>query len=111
MKMSDLNGQAFTLKAQARLRQMRKALRNATRAAIWMTLAGVLAVTACGAGHQKGPQGRGGPANVINCRHLNLEKAGLKQIMDLAVEGGILKKAIAIDAFADESFATEITEK
>ncbi|MBI9077077.1 MAG: ABC transporter substrate-binding protein [Desulfatibacillum sp.] len=49
--------------------------------------------------------------NVINYRHLNLDKAGLKQIMDLAVEGGILKKAIDIDAFADGSFATEITEK
>lgn len=49
--------------------------------------------------------------DVINYRHLNIDKAGLKQIMDLAVEGGILKKPIDIDAFADTSFSTEITEK
>ena len=49
--------------------------------------------------------------NVINYRNLNLDKAGLKQIMDLAVEGGILKKGIDIKAFADESFSTEITEQ
>lgn len=48
--------------------------------------------------------------NVINYRHLNVDKAGLALIMELAVEGGILKKAIDIDAFADESFATKITE-
>lgn len=48
---------------------------------------------------------------VINYRHLNVDKAGFKQIMDLAVEGGILKKTIDIDAFADTSFSTEITEK
>ena len=49
--------------------------------------------------------------NVINYRHLNVDKAGLKQIMDLAVEGGILREPIDIDAFADESFATEITNQ
>lgn len=47
--------------------------------------------------------------NVINYRNLNIDKAGLKQIMDLAVEGGILKKLINIEKFADDSFATEIT--
>ncbi len=47
---------------------------------------------------------------VINYRNLNVDKAGLRQIMDLAVEGGILKKAIDIDAFACEDFSTEITE-
>jgi len=41
---------------------------------------------------------------VINYQHLNVDKAGLQQIMDLAVEGGILKQAINIDAFADEQF-------
>jgi len=49
--------------------------------------------------------------NVINYRHLNVDKAGLKQIMDLAVEGGILREPIDIDAFADESFATKITNQ
>ena len=49
--------------------------------------------------------------NVINYRHLNLDKPGLKQIMDLAVEGGILKAPIKIDEFADTSFATKITEE
>jgi len=44
-------------------------------------------------------------------RHLNVDKPGLKQIMDLAPEGGILKKPIDIDAFADTGFYTEITEK
>lgn len=41
---------------------------------------------------------------VINYQHLNVDKAGLKQIMDLAVEGGILKQAVDIDAFADTRF-------
>lgn len=49
--------------------------------------------------------------NVINYRHLNVDKAGLKQIMDLAVEGGILKRTIDIEAMTDESFATQITEE
>ncbi len=49
--------------------------------------------------------------NVINYYNLNVDKAGLKQIMDYAVEGGILKKAIDIDAFADSRFSTEITKK
>ncbi len=49
--------------------------------------------------------------NVINYRHLNLDTAGLKLIMDLAVEGGIIRQAIDIEEFADRSFSTEITEK
>jgi NitT/TauT family transport system substrate-binding protein len=48
---------------------------------------------------------------VINYENLNVDKAGLKQIMDYAVEGNILKKPIDIDAFADESFSTKITEQ
>jgi len=49
--------------------------------------------------------------NVINYRHLNNDKKGLKQVMDLGVEGGILRKEIDIDKFADDSFSTEITDK
>lgn len=48
--------------------------------------------------------------NVINYLNLNIDKAGLKQIMDLAVEGGILREPINIDDFTDESFSTEITK-
>lgn len=44
---------------------------------------------------------------VINYEYLNIDKAGLKQIMDFAVEGGILKKAIDIDRFADTRFNIE----
>ncbi len=49
-------------------------------------------------------------SKVINYRHLNVDKAGLKQIMDYALDGGILKKPIDIDAFADMRFSTEITD-
>lgn len=49
--------------------------------------------------------------NVINYFNLNVDKAGLKQIMDYAVESRILKKQIDIDAFADVSFSTKITEQ
>lgn len=48
---------------------------------------------------------------VINYRHLNLDRPGLRQIMDLAVEGGILKAPIKIDDFADPRFATKITDE
>ena len=41
---------------------------------------------------------------VINYQHLNVDKPGLKQIMDFAVEGGILKEKINIDDFADTRF-------
>ena len=47
--------------------------------------------------------------NVINYQNLNTEKPGMKMIMDLAVEGGILRSPIDLDAFTDESFATAIT--
>jgi NitT/TauT family transport system substrate-binding protein len=47
--------------------------------------------------------------DVINYSNLNLDVAGLRQIMDLAVEGGILEGPIDIDDFADNSFATDIT--
>jgi NitT/TauT family transport system substrate-binding protein len=52
--------------------------------------------------------------NVINYRNLNIDdnaKGGLRQIMDLAVEAGFLKKKIDIDALADDSFGTQITMK
>lgn len=41
---------------------------------------------------------------VINYQHLNIDEAGLKQIMDYAVEGEILKKSIDIKSFADHRF-------
>ncbi len=41
---------------------------------------------------------------VINYQQLNVDKLGLKQIMDLAVEGGILKGAVDINTFADMRF-------
>ncbi|NRB23707.1 ABC transporter substrate-binding protein [Shewanella sp.] len=42
---------------------------------------------------------------VINYQNLNVDKPGLKLIMDLAVEGGIISKAIDIEDFADENFS------
>jgi len=42
---------------------------------------------------------------VINYQHLNVDKPGLQQIMDFAIEGGILNEAVDIDTFADERFA------
>ncbi len=47
---------------------------------------------------------------VINYSNLNVDKGGLKQIMDLAVEAGILKRAIDIEAFSDTSFSTKDPE-
>ena len=46
---------------------------------------------------------------VINYQHLNVDKDGLKLIMDIAVEGKILKAPIDIDSFADTQF--EFPEK
>lgn len=43
---------------------------------------------------------------VINYQYLNVDKPGLKQIMELAVEGGILQAPVDIDAFADVRFDT-----
>lgn len=45
---------------------------------------------------------------VINYEHLNVDKPGLRQIMDLAVEGGILQAPIDINAFADLRFGTAL---
>lgn len=42
--------------------------------------------------------------NVINYKHLNIDKAGLKQIMDYAYEGKIITEKIDISLFADDRF-------
>ncbi|MBV1881306.1 MAG: ABC transporter substrate-binding protein [Pseudomonadales bacterium] len=47
--------------------------------------------------------------DVISYRNLNVEKPGLKMIMDLAVEGKILREAIDIENFTDSTFSTTIT--
>jgi len=49
--------------------------------------------------------------NVINYKNLNVEKAGMEMIMNLAVEGGILREAINLDDFTDSTFSTKITIK
>jgi len=41
---------------------------------------------------------------VINYKNLNIDKEGLKQIMDYAYEGNIIKAKIDISIFADERF-------
>jgi len=45
---------------------------------------------------------------VINYTHLNVDKKGLKLIMDYAIEGKVLKKGLNIDEFADESFHIDL---
>jgi len=45
---------------------------------------------------------------VINYTHLNVDKKGLKLIMDYAIEGKILNKGLNIDHFADERFKVEL---
>ena len=47
--------------------------------------------------------------SVINYSNLNVDKPGLKQIMDICVEANMIDP-INIDTFADESFGTEITK-
>ena len=52
--------------------------------------------------------------DVIKYRNLNIDsnsKASLKQIMDLAVEAGFLKKSVDIEQLTDDSFGTEITKQ
>ncbi len=46
---------------------------------------------------------------VINYKNLNVDKLGLKMIMELAVEGKIIRKPINIDEFTNEEFSTKIT--
>ena len=43
---------------------------------------------------------------VINYNYLNTDKGGLKQIMDFAVEGGIISAPININSFTDSRFGT-----
>ncbi len=45
---------------------------------------------------------------VINYQQLNVDKPGLKQIMDLAVEGGIIKQGVDIEQFSDTRFDSVI---
>lgn len=47
---------------------------------------------------------------VINYQNLNVDKAGLKQIMGYAVESGVLKKAVNINEFADTSFTIKAAD-
>jgi len=47
---------------------------------------------------------------VINYEHLNVDKAGLQQIMELGVEGGILRQRINIDEFADMRFEVDLSD-
>jgi len=52
--------------------------------------------------------------NVINYRHMNVDhnaKSSFREIMELAYEAGFIKKKINIEELADESFATEVTNK
>ncbi len=44
---------------------------------------------------------------MINYRNLNVDKAGLTQIMDWAIDGGILSGRIDVNQFADVRFGTE----
>ena len=43
--------------------------------------------------------------NVINYRNLDNDEAGLKQIMDLAVEAGVITEPIDIKQFSETRFA------
>ena len=48
--------------------------------------------------------------DVIKFTNLNVDKPGIKTIMDLAVEGKVLKKKINIDSFTDESFKIDVNQ-
>ncbi|HIJ86025.1 MAG TPA: ABC transporter substrate-binding protein [Magnetococcales bacterium] len=48
--------------------------------------------------------------NAINYRYLDVDKPGLKMVMDLAVAAGILKHPIDIDTFADPRFGMAMSE-
>jgi NitT/TauT family transport system substrate-binding protein len=48
--------------------------------------------------------------HVINYSHLDIDKGGLKQIQDYAIEAGILTKPINIEEFADERFNTPLMD-
>lgn len=42
--------------------------------------------------------------HVINYKNLTIDKEGMKQVIDLAVEAGILGDTLDLDAFSDDSF-------
>jgi NitT/TauT family transport system substrate-binding protein len=46
--------------------------------------------------------------NVINYNHLNIDKEGLKLILDYALEGKILNQGLDIDKFANDDFNIEL---
>jgi len=48
---------------------------------------------------------------VINYTHLNVDKKGLRLIMNYAIEGKVLKKGLNIDEFADESFHIKLQKE
>lgn len=48
---------------------------------------------------------------VINYSNLETDKAGLRQVVDLALEAGILRDSLDIDAFCDETFNTFTREE
>lgn len=48
---------------------------------------------------------------VINYEHLNIDKAGLKHIMELAMHANILSEPIDIDAFSDSRFDVDLTQE
>ena len=48
---------------------------------------------------------------VISYSNLNIDPAGLKQVMDLAVESKVMMGPIDIETFADGQFGTEITKR
>lgn len=49
--------------------------------------------------------------SVCKYHHLNVDKEGLAYIMDLALEADILREGIDVEVFADERFATLITNQ
>lgn len=47
--------------------------------------------------------------DVINYKNLNNDEAGLKVIMDLAVESGVMPSPIDIEAFSNKEFSVDLT--
>lgn len=49
--------------------------------------------------------------DVISYRNLNVDQDGLIDIMDLAVEAGVLDSPIDVPDFADDRFSTDVTDQ
>ncbi len=52
--------------------------------------------------------------DVINYRNLDVDenaKGSMRQIMELAIEGGMLKQRIDIDAFAEQRFNSQLIDQ